>query len=475
MYTRNVPGLINLNDKVVKRPYILQNPTLMWLKRDNEHNGEKTQNESRDWLHDTIPIWSRLNKCNSSGEYRQITKSITKNYDIEIDGILLSLWGNLHPNVRPFPEKRRGKQYLACCVMALCATRIYPVGEWSSEILDSILTNGDRYYLQCIKTPSFSSTESVDETILTTPSNTIKMIASPTENISFQQSDSTNILTNKTNRPVNILNTNVTYNATILQKATMLNDTSSSTYFKDDNSISTTSIKTSTTKEKSSIKSILSKKSKKKLLPEKKSIVSSFSLELDLNDFNKRYHSSSTIPSITSKPRHYQHIAISILRNDSKILPGQLTINDLNADCWLDSVHFNINIKHVTDGKLYCAPNNHYSNLAESLMYFFSNFELGILQCLKRCLAFGFVPGPMGGYFLYDCQSREFPLFGKNQGTTYTLLSKNLQMLLYCMVVTLNVHTFHEPFSLYAIEVKTNFFNPIGQMENKKSVTWKTT
>lgn len=413
MYSRRVPGLINVNDKILKRPYILQNPTLMWLKKDNDHSSEKTQNENRDWLHDSIPVWSRLNYRNSSGQYRQLTTSISKNYDIEIDGVLLSLWGNLHPNASPFPEERRGKQYLACCVMALCATHIYPVGEWSAEILDSILINGDRYYVQSISTQSSLSTES------------------------------------------NALNNDITFPSTNLNSSTTTITTPTTT---------TPLTVTRNKKEKTTL--VLTKDSTKETLKEANS--------------PNTPASTTTIPSktlntnkSTTQSSHYQRIAISILKTNPTVLSGQFSIDNLNADCWLDSVHFCVHIEHVTDGKLYCLPNNYYSNLAEALMYFFSHFQMGLLECLKRCLAFGFLPGPSGGYFLYDCQSREFPLFGKNQGVTYTLLTKNLQMLLYCMVVTLNVYTLHETFSLYNVEIKSDFGTTISRTENKKNVTWK--
>uniref|UniRef100_A0A1A9V3S0 Uncharacterized protein n=1 Tax=Glossina austeni TaxID=7395 RepID=A0A1A9V3S0_GLOAU len=287
-----------VNKNLIRRPYILQNPTLMWLRKDKDNKSEYAHNESREWLRDALPLWSRLNKRNSLGQYRQLTTSRSKNFDIEIDGILLSLWGNLHPISDVFPEYNRGKQALACCVMALCATRIYTICEWAPPILDSVVINGDRYFEQSLG-----------------------------------------------------------------------------------------------------------------------------------GNKSKNYH---------------------------------FTIDDLNADCWLDSIHFRVHIEHVASGKLYAHPTPRQMNLAEALMYFFSHFQLGIVQCQKRCLAFGFVPGPDGGYFLYDCQSREMPIFPRHQASTYILLAKNLQMMLYCMVVTLNITTFHQPFALHTVELDSEFCDPIN-------------
>ncbi|KAM7356498.1 uncharacterized protein ACRADG_002206 isoform 1-T4 [Cochliomyia hominivorax] len=244
-------------------------------------------NETIAWLEHCLPLWSRLNRRNAAGRYRGMAVTKLKNYDIEIDERLWSLWGNLHPQAPVFGNLTRGKQYLACCVISLCAASLYRLVDWSPQLLDSIIVNGDRYLKQSMQS-------------------------------------------------------------------------------------------------------------------------------IKCQDY-------------------------------------QFSLEDLDFECQLDDMKFNVHIEIVAYGILYSRPNYNRMNLAESLMYFFNYFQFGIIQCFKKCLAIGFIPGNDGGYFMFDCQSREHPLFPKHQGASYVLRTKYLQILLYCIVLTLNVPYYNVQFTLHKV------------------------
>ncbi|GBO98391.1 hypothetical protein EVAR_72881_1 [Eumeta japonica] len=254
----------------------------------DEHNSAiKAQYETITWLDHHMPIWSRLSRKNAVGRYRHMAVTKLKNYDIEIDECLWSLWGNLHPQAPVFEMLTRGKQYLACCVICLCAASIYRLIDWSPNLLDSIIVNGDRYLKQSLQT-------------------------------------------------------------------------------------------------------------------------------IKCNDF-------------------------------------QFSLEHLDTICILDTMKFQIHIEMVAYGKLYSRSDYKSMNLAEALMYFFNSFQFGILQCSKKCLAIGFIHGNEGGYFMFDCQSRDKPLFPLGQGCAYILRTKFLQILLYCIVVTLNIQYYNIDFSLHKV------------------------
>ncbi|KAL9911542.1 uncharacterized protein ACN427_005694 isoform 1-T4 [Glossina fuscipes fuscipes] len=256
---------------------------------DVEENARCAHNESIAWLEHCLPVWSRLNRRNAAGRYRSMGISKFKKYDIEIEARLWSLWGTLHPSAPVFELSNRGKQFLACSVVALCAARLYRLIDWSPQLLDSIVINGNRYHQQSLG-------------------------------------------------------------------------------------------------------------------------------EIKCEDYN-------------------------------------FSIEDLNLECWLDNLRFVVHIEHVVYGKLYTRPYYNRMNLAEGLMYFFTYFQFGILQCLNKCLAIGYIPGHDGGYFMFDCQSRDHPIFPKGQGASYVLRTKHLQVLLYCIVVTLNVPYYNVLFTIHKVEM----------------------
>ncbi|XP_037818851.1 uncharacterized protein LOC119608478 [Lucilia sericata] len=257
--------------------------------QDEQETSICAHNESIAWLEHCLPIWSRLNRRNAAGRYRGMAVTKLKKYDIEIDQRLWSLWGNLHPQAPVFGVSTRGKQYLACCVMSLCAAYLYRLVDWSPQLLDSIIVNGDCYMQQSIQ--------------------------------------------------------------------------------------------------------------------------------------------------------------------DIKCEDYQFALENLEAECLLDSVKFDVHIEMVAYGKLYSRPHYNRMNLAEALIYFFNHFQCGILQSFKKCLAIGYMPGRDGGYFMFDCQSHDHPLFPNGQGASYILRTKYLQILLYCIVVTLNIPYYNVQFTLHKVDL----------------------
>ncbi|XP_064544625.1 uncharacterized protein LOC135432750 [Drosophila montana] len=131
----------------------------------------------------------------------------------------------------------------------------------------------------------------------------------------------------------------------------------------------------------------------------------------------------------------------------------EFSLENLNIDCALETINFVVHIEHVCYGKLYRVPTFNRMNLSEALIYFFSHYRFGIVMVRKRALAIGFCPGQAGGYFMYDCQEKDQPLFPKQQGASYLLRTRHLQVLLYCIVVTLNVPKHNVGFSIHKVEM----------------------
>ncbi|XP_037721219.1 uncharacterized protein LOC119554403 isoform X1 [Drosophila subpulchrella] len=248
-------------------------------------------NESLGWLEleNCLPVWSRLNRRNTAGKYRNLPISKIKKFDIEIEGRLWSLWGNLHPEAPVFEDDVRGRQYLGCYVMACCAASVYRLMDWSPHLLDTIVVSGNTYFK-----------ESIDQ--------------------------------------------------------------------------------------------------------------------ISKEDY-------------------------------------EFSLENLNIDCSMDTINFVVHIEHVCYGKLYRVPTFNRMNLSEALIYFFSHYQFGIVSVRKRSLAIGFCPGHDGGYFMYDCQEKDHPLFPKQQGASYMLRTRHLQVLLYCVVVTLNVPFYNIDFSIHKVEM----------------------
>lgn len=151
---------------------------------------------------------------------------------------------------------------------------------------------------------------------------------------------------------------------------------------------------------------------------------------------------------VVSGNKYFQESCAKIKQKDY-----EFSLENLNIDCALESINFVVHIEHVCYGKLYCAPTFNRMNLCEALIYFFSHYQFGIVMVRKRAVAIGFCPGTDGGYFMYDCQEKDQPLFPKQQGASYLLRTRHLQVLLYCIVVTLNVPCYNIGFSIHKVEM----------------------
>lgn len=100
-----------------------------------------------------IPPWSRLEKFNVENKRRGTPQTTLKSYDVEISKDMYSLWSDISPN-SPIFRKNLGKQYLAINSIAIAMTLLYPLDEWNSEILNSTIIHGDKYFEECIETIS---------------------------------------------------------------------------------------------------------------------------------------------------------------------------------------------------------------------------------------------------------------------------------------------------------------------------------
>ncbi|CAG9853720.1 unnamed protein product [Phyllotreta striolata] len=106
--------------------------------------------EDSDWL-DMDPVaWSRMNQRAANGNLRGTIENMWYNWDIEYPDDLWSLLGNINQRNIKFSDASRGKQTLANLVVAVGMIRIYELTEWNSAVVDSVLVNGENYFLQCL-------------------------------------------------------------------------------------------------------------------------------------------------------------------------------------------------------------------------------------------------------------------------------------------------------------------------------------
>ncbi|XP_044571091.1 LOW QUALITY PROTEIN: uncharacterized protein LOC6506264 [Drosophila ananassae] len=103
--------------------------------------------------------------------------------------------------------------------------------------------------------------------------------------------------------------------------------------------------------------------------------------------------------------------------------------------------------------QVYSDPASTVMGLLEGLNYFFTRYQWGVLECQEQRLAFGHSSSREGGYFIYDCSAWGSPIFPDNMGASYALRATELQVLLYCMVVTLNVRRRNVEFRLYNVDL----------------------
>lgn len=136
----------------------------------------------------------------------------------------------------------------------------------------------------------------------------------------------------------------------------------------------------------------------------------------------------------------------------------QFTLNDLSDTCCLENLRFKVHPEMVSFGAFYERDNSSVMNLAKSLISFFSQHTVGLLHCRHlRAVVIGRdnCNGCVGGdYFMFDCQSKDYPLFHKGDCKPYLLRCKTLQMLLYCIVMALEVRCNRVQFELYKVGIR---------------------
>lgn len=125
--------------------YFLFNSSSSNKKSNSCEYVDEVDDEKIEWVTKTKTIpWSRLEKFNSEGEERYTATSRWKEYDVEMEKKLYSLWGNIHPSMKFFAPYA-GKQHLSCCVVAIIMSHVFNIDEWSSRLLDSIVIYGHNY------------------------------------------------------------------------------------------------------------------------------------------------------------------------------------------------------------------------------------------------------------------------------------------------------------------------------------------
>jgi hypothetical protein len=114
--------------------------------RDCKCVDEELPMESVEWVTNTKRLpWSRQFNCNFSGLERNTPTTKWKEFDIELENCLYSLWGKDHPNMMKF-GRSAGKQHLGVAAMSLLMATCYPIDEWTSAVLDQINLYGTKYY-----------------------------------------------------------------------------------------------------------------------------------------------------------------------------------------------------------------------------------------------------------------------------------------------------------------------------------------
>ncbi|XP_026845568.1 uncharacterized protein LOC6596144 [Drosophila persimilis] len=253
---------------------------------------QTVRSESMTWLvpGNSSPIWSRRLRYNLEGRPRHQSDTRWREFDVEIENRLWSMWGGLHPRAPWFDSRVRGRQSLGCYVVACCAASIFRrLGDWTSKLLDAIVVNGDKYYRASV-------------------------------------------------------------------------------------------------------------------------------------EYSQRW--------------------------DQNLGPDEMSVQ-----CDFQDIHFLVQMELVAFGHVYSAPASSSMSLLEALSYFFTRFQWGILECQERRLAFGFSSSHDGGYFLYDCSEWDKPIFPDGMGASYLLRARQLMVLLYCMVVTLNLRCKKVGFRLYNVDM----------------------
>ncbi|XP_030385994.1 uncharacterized protein LOC115632870 [Scaptodrosophila lebanonensis] len=151
---------------------------------------------------------------------------------------------------------------------------------------------------------------------------------------------------------------------------------------------------------------------------------------------------------VVNGDKYYRESVVSSQRWDHN-----LGVDDMSLHCEFESMRFMVQLQLLAFGHLYSGPASAVMSLSEALSYFFTRCQWGILECQQRRLAFGYTSTHEGGYFMYDCSEWDRPIFPNDMGASYILRTKQLIILLYCLIVTLNVQQKNVEFRLYNADI----------------------
>lgn len=145
-----------------------------------------------------------------------------------------------------------------------------------------------------------------------------------------------------------------------------------------------------------------------------------------------------------------------VLLRKLNITDNEFQVQHLKREVFhLDGINFSVQLHKVATGSLYMPYGLHEFNLARALMWFFKNYQFGLIACSKQCLAFGFAVDTDHGFFMFDSYDEV------KQFSPHILRTNHLQILLYCLILSLNVPKENEKFTIYALDI---------QMEDVKKV-----
>lgn len=126
--------------------------------------------------------------------------------------------------------------------------------------------------------------------------------------------------------------------------------------------------------------------------------------------------------------------------------------DDLALECNFHGTDFLVQLQLMAHGQLYSSPAGPAMGLYEALNFFFTRYQFSIVKCQGHHLAFGYSSCRNGGYFFYDCSGWDRPVFPDNMGASYVLRCKQLLLLAYCIVVTMNVRRAGIDFQIFSVQ-----------------------
>lgn len=139
--------------KALKTGYFLFNlhSKTNQLEEKSCHFQQDTANEKIDWICSCKNIpWSRLLVKNDMGFERSLSETKWKDFNVEMENKLYSLWGSININQKAF-QQHVGKHHMACSITALVMAHMYNINEWNPILLDSIVIHGGKFFLDTVQ------------------------------------------------------------------------------------------------------------------------------------------------------------------------------------------------------------------------------------------------------------------------------------------------------------------------------------